>query len=103
MTISEITSILRGFYERIFRSIDKTEILSHLKKFKVYLSVEKLLPINFKFVAKGVTFNSVINTWIDIWTRDKRLGRKYSYDFEVFGEKSNNGDKSEVEIFISIK
>jgi len=55
-----------------------------------------------KFVAKGETTNAVLNTWIDIWRRDKELNRKYSYDFEVYGEKSQNGANSEVEIYISI-
>jgi predicted transcriptional regulator YdeE len=54
-------------------------------------------------VAKGEKSSAVINTWIDIWQRDKELNRKYSYDFEVYGEKSNNGENSEVEIFIATK
>ncbi len=56
-----------------------------------------------KFVAKGEIPGAVANTWIEIWQRDKELNRKYSYDFEVYGDKSNNGDKSEVEIFIAIE
>ncbi len=56
-----------------------------------------------KFVAKGETSCAVINTWIDIWQQDKELNRKYSYDFEVYGENSNNGDRSEVEIYIALK
>ena len=54
-----------------------------------------------KFVAKGEVPNAVVNTWIDIWQRDKELNRKYSYDFEVYSEKSQNGVNSEVEIFIA--
>jgi len=54
-----------------------------------------------KFVAKGETQSAVVNTWIDIWKRDEELNRKYSYDFEVYGEKSQNGENSEVEIFIA--
>jgi predicted transcriptional regulator YdeE len=61
-------------------------------------------PDNFqKFVAKGEMTSAVVNTWIDIWQRDKELNRKYSYDFELYGEKSNNGDNSEVEIFVALK
>jgi len=61
-------------------------------------------PENFqKFTAKGEMPNAIVNTWIDIWKRDKELNRKYSYDFEVYGEKSQNGENSEVEIFIAIK
>ena len=54
-----------------------------------------------KFVAKGETQSAVVNTWIDIWKRDGELNRKYSYDFEVYGEKFQNGENSEVEIFIA--
>ena len=56
-----------------------------------------------KFVAKGETTSAVINTWIDIWQRDKDLNRKYSYDFELYGDNSNNGSQSEVEIYIAVK
>ena len=56
-----------------------------------------------KFVAKGEMTSAVVNTWVDIWQRDKELNRKYSYDFEVYGEKSNKGDQSEVEIFVAVK
>lgn len=56
-----------------------------------------------KFTAKGEMPNAVVNTWIEIWQKDKDLGRKYSYDFEVYGEKSQNGENSEVEIFIATK
>ena len=54
-----------------------------------------------KFVAKGEMSSAVINTWIDIWQRDRELNRKYSYDFEVYGDNSNNGENSEVEIYIA--
>lgn len=47
--------------------------------------------------------NAVVNVWLDIWKRDKELDRKYSYDFEVYGQKSQNGENSEVEIYIAIK
>ena len=56
-----------------------------------------------KFVAKGVMTSAVVNTWIDIWQRDKELNRKYSYDFEFYGESSNKGEQSEVEIFVAVK
>jgi len=56
-----------------------------------------------KFLAKGEMPSAVAKTWIDIWQRDKELNRKYSYDFEVYGENSNNGDQSEVEIFVAIR
>ena len=56
-----------------------------------------------KFTAKGEMPDAVVNTWIDIWKKDKDLGRKYSYDFEVYGDKCRNGENSEVDIFVAIK
>lgn len=61
-------------------------------------------PDNFqKFTAKGEMPNAVVKTWIDIWSRDRELKRKYSYDFEVYGAKCQNGENSEVEIYLAIK
>ena len=54
-----------------------------------------------KFTAKGEMPNAVVNTWINIWNRDKELNRKYSYDFEVYGENSQKGENSEVDIYIA--
>lgn len=56
-----------------------------------------------RFTAKGHMPKAVADTWIDIWQKDQELNRKYSYDFEVYGEKSQKGKQSEVEIFISIR
>jgi predicted transcriptional regulator YdeE len=56
-----------------------------------------------QFTAKGAMPNAVVNAWIDIWQQDKTLNRKYTYDFEVYGAQSNNGENSEVEIFIAVK
>ena len=56
-----------------------------------------------EFVAKGEMPNAVVNTWLDIWQKDKELNRKYTYDFEVYGEKCQNGENSEVEIYIAVK
>ena len=55
-----------------------------------------------KFCAKGIMPNAVIDTWEEIWTDDKLLKRKYTYDFELYGAKSQNGENSEVEIFIAV-
>jgi predicted transcriptional regulator YdeE len=61
-------------------------------------------PENFqKFVAKGEMPQAVFDVWLDIWSRDHQLNRKYTYDFEVYGAQSQNGNQSEVEIFLSIK
>ena len=56
-----------------------------------------------KFIAKGEMPNAVVNSWIDIWKRDKELNRKYTYDFEVYGENCQKGENSEVEIYIATK
>ena len=56
-----------------------------------------------KFTAKGEMPNAVVNTWIEIWRKDGELNRKYTYDFEVYGENSQNGENSEVEIYIATK
>jgi len=56
-----------------------------------------------KFVAKGEMPQAVVNTWVNIWQNDKNLNRKYNYDFEVYGEKSQHGENSEVEIFIGVE
>jgi len=54
-----------------------------------------------KFVAKGQMPNAVIGTWQQIWKKDKELNRKYTSDFEVYGQESQNGENSEVEIYIA--
>lgn len=56
-----------------------------------------------KFTAKGKMPEAVGKTWNEIWQKDKELNRKYTYDFEVYGEKSQKGDHSEVEIYIAIE
>lgn len=56
-----------------------------------------------KFTARGAMPNAVVNTWINIWQQDNELNRKYTYDLEVYGEKSQDGENAEVEIFIAIK
>ena len=55
------------------------------------------------YTAKGLMPEAVAKTWTTIWERDKELNRKYTYDFEVYGEKSQNGEHSEVEIYIASK
>lgn len=68
------------------------------------LTGREFQPENFrKFIAKGAMPTAVGNTWMEIWQRDKELNRKYTYDFEVYGAKSHQGDNSEVEIFIATK
>ncbi len=56
-----------------------------------------------KFIAKGIMPKAVLDTWLDIWHRENELNRKYSYDFEVYGEEFQKGENSEVEIYLSVK
>ncbi len=53
------------------------------------------------FTAKGQMPEAVTDVWLDIWQRDSELQRKYTYDFELYGEKSQNGENSEVKVFIA--
>ncbi len=54
-----------------------------------------------KFIAKGdLTKDVVINKWNEIWQMD--LNRKYSADFELYGEKAMDPTNGEVEIFIAV-
>lgn len=55
-----------------------------------------------KFLAKGDMPKAVVESWEEIWSKDKELNRKYTADFEVYGSKSQAGSDSEVEIFIAI-
>lgn len=55
------------------------------------------------FTAQGEMPKAVVDTWATIWEKDNELNRKYAYDFEVYGEKSQQGSASEVDIYLSIK
>ena len=55
-----------------------------------------------KFTAKGdLTKGAVVQEWSKIWNSD--LERTYTADFEVYGEKSQNPENAEVEIYVAIK
>lgn len=59
-------------------------------------------PDNFEvFTAKGQMPQAIINTWFNIWKQDNELQRKYSYDFEVYGDNSQKDDCSEIQIFVA--
>jgi predicted transcriptional regulator YdeE len=54
------------------------------------------------FVAKGKIDDGVVyQTWTKIWQTD--LPRAYTADFEVYGEKAQNPNDAEIDIFISVK
>ena len=55
-----------------------------------------------KFVSKGdLTKGAVFVEWSKIWEMD--LDRKYTTDFEVYGEKAQNQTDAEVDIYVAIK
>ncbi len=56
-----------------------------------------------QFVAKGTIPKAIQNIWINIWHNDSKMKRKYTYDFEVYGEKAKNPEDAEVEIFVAIE
>lgn len=52
--------------------------------------------------AKGKLADGVVvNAWHGIWNSD--LDRTYTADFEIYGEKAQNPEDAEVDIFIAIK
>lgn len=57
-----------------------------------------------KFVSKGKMPDAVFNTWLEIWgSKELNLKRAYKVDFTIHGQNYYNGDKAEVETFISVK
>ena len=53
------------------------------------------------FLASGELPQAVVDTWQKIWDQDRSLNRSYTYDYEVYDERSRKGDESEVAIFIA--
>ena len=56
-----------------------------------------------KFTAKGKMPHVVVRQWQEIWSEEKKLGRKYTTDFEVYGRKSRDPENTEVDIFVAVK
>jgi len=55
-----------------------------------------------KFTSKGDLNKGVVyEEWIKIW--NSSLDRKYTTDFEVYGEKAQNPENAEVDIFVALK
>lgn len=54
-----------------------------------------------KHVAKGKMPDAVINQWNAIWEKETELNRKYTADFEVYGQKSQDPHNAEVEVYIA--
>ena len=47
-------------------------------------------------LSKGVVYNE----WVNIWNTD--IDRKYSADFEIYGEEAQNREDAKVDIFVSV-
>lgn len=55
-----------------------------------------------RFTAKGnLAEGLVINEWLKIWNMD--LGRTFTADFEIYGEKAQDPSDAEVDILIAVK
>jgi len=55
-----------------------------------------------RFTTKGdLSKDLVINEWIKIWNME--LGRIFTADFEIYGEKAQNPSDAEVDILIAVK
>ncbi|MEL6989223.1 MAG: effector binding domain-containing protein [Bacteroidota bacterium] len=54
-----------------------------------------------KMTAQGdLTKGIVVDQWMKIWEMD--LKRKYTVDFEIYGEKAQNPNDAEVEFYIAV-
>lgn len=54
-----------------------------------------------KITAKGNLLQGMVfDEWTKIW--NSQIDRKYSADFEIYGEKAQNPENAEVDIFIAI-
>lgn len=55
-----------------------------------------------RHIAKGSILQGIVfNEWTKIWNSD--LARTYTADFEVYGEKAQNPDNAEVDIYVSVR
>jgi len=78
----------------------KVENLDHIPEGMVGKSFEEGNYI--RFTPKGnLAEGLVINEWNKIWTMD--LGRTFTADFEIYGEKAQNPSDAEVDILIAVK
>lgn len=53
------------------------------------------------FLAKGGLPQAIVDTWHTIWNQDETLDRSYTYDYEVYDDRSRLGEESEVDIYIA--
>ena len=78
----------------------KVENLNNIPNGMVGKTFEKSEYEN--FVAKGnILQGMVFGEWTKIWNSD--LDRTFTADFEVYGEKAQNTENAEVDIFVAVK
>ncbi|HTB05577.1 MAG TPA: GyrI-like domain-containing protein [Bacteroidia bacterium] len=53
------------------------------------------------YTSSGKLPDCVINTWVGIWK--SAPDRKYTADFDVYGDKAQNPANAEVQTFVSVK
>ena len=55
-----------------------------------------------KYIAKGNILQGIVfGEWTKIWNSD--LDRTFTADFEVYGERAQNPENAEVDIFIAVQ
>jgi predicted transcriptional regulator YdeE len=55
-----------------------------------------------KHIAKGSLLQGMVfDAWTEIWNAD--LPRTFTADFEVYGEKAQNPENAEVDIFVAVQ
>lgn len=52
-----------------------------------------------KIIAKGKMPDCISAAWKEIWRSE--IERAYGYDFEVYGEKAQNWNEAEIDIYLS--
>lgn len=55
-----------------------------------------------KHIAKGEMPAAVGNAWQKIWAQGAKIHRTYLADFDVYGANAQNGEQSEVAIFLGV-
>lgn len=56
-----------------------------------------------KYNARGPIPECIVATWQGIWSRDKVLRRKYTYDMEIYDHRSLQGNESEVDVYVAVE
>lgn len=82
------------------RRVSKPEEKLHKKGLQsVVLPAAKYMV----FTAKGKLPECVAEMWEFIWAMDDEIKRTYTGDFDVYGTKSADPNKAEVDIYVAIE